>query len=187
MNEYLETTIEEIFRKFDMLLYRELTYCEFKGFCECIGRTNLTEKEFQTEILNTYHSTERGITLQGFKQYIKDQIIEVKKLSQGSEEQVWQWLENLGYDRDLYSVRSRCFVLTLHSSSEVAVTVRDAVQTDLDTRTNLLIIEKYGQELENKKGYKLLYTYSEQIHAYSYAVQNMVGRTVDIHLDCSAS
>jgi hypothetical protein len=41
------------------------------------------------------------------------------------------------------------------------VTVRDAVQTDLDTRTNLLIIEKYGQELENKKGYKLLYTYSE--------------------------
>ena len=53
-------------------------------------------------------------------------------------------LENLGYDRDLCSVRSRCFVLTLHSSSEVAVTVRDAVQTDLDTRTNLLIIEKYG-------------------------------------------
>jgi calpain-15 len=57
---------------------------------------------------------------------------------------VWQWLENLGYDKDLYSIRSRCFVLTLHSSSEVAVTVRDAVQTDLDTRTNLLIIEKYG-------------------------------------------
>jgi hypothetical protein len=75
--------------------------------------------------------------------------------------------------------------MTLHSTQEVAVTVRDAVQTDLDTRTNLLIIEKYGQELENKKGYKLLYTYSEQIHAYSYAVQNMVGRTVDINLDCS--
>ena len=75
----------------------------------------------------------------------------------------------------------------MHSTGEVAVTVRDAVQTDLDTRTNLLIIEKYGQELENKKGYKLLYTFSAQIHANSYAVQNMVGRTVDIHLDCSAS
>lgn len=61
------------------------------------------------------------------------------------------------------------------------------MQTDLDTRTNLLIIDKYGQELENKKGYKLLYTYSEQIHAYSYAVQNMVGRSVDINLDCSQS
>ena len=65
--------------------------------------------------------------------------------------------------------------------------MRDAVQTDLDARTNLLIIDRYGQELENKKGYKLLYTYSEQVHAYSYAVQNMVGRTVDITLDCSSS
>jgi hypothetical protein len=85
----------------------------------------------------------------------------VRDASQGNDSQVWQWLENLGYDRELYSIRSRCFVLTLHSTSEVAVTVRDAVQTDLDTRTNLLIIERYGQELENKKGYKLLYTFSE--------------------------
>jgi calpain-15 len=38
LHPYLETTIEDIFRKFDMLLNRELTYCEFKGFCECIGR-----------------------------------------------------------------------------------------------------------------------------------------------------
>lgn len=68
----------------------------------------------------------------------------MKDASQGNDSQVWQWLENLGYDRELYSIRSRCFVLTLHSTSEVAVTVRDAVQTDLDTRTNLLIIEKYG-------------------------------------------
>lgn len=46
LSELLETTLEEVFRKFDMLLYRELSYCEFKGFCECIGRANLTEREF---------------------------------------------------------------------------------------------------------------------------------------------
>jgi hypothetical protein len=63
LNETLETTLEEIFRKFDMLLYRELTYCEFKGFCECIGKANLTERDFQTEILTKYHSTDKGITL----------------------------------------------------------------------------------------------------------------------------
>lgn len=67
------------------------------------------------------------------------------------------------------------------------MTVRDAIQTDLDARTNLLIIERFGQELENRKGYKILYTFSEQIHAYSYALQNMVGRTIDMTLDCSAS
>ena len=74
---------------------------------------------------------------------------------------IWQWLENLGYDRDLFSIRSRCFILTCHSAIEVSVTVRDAVQTDLDARTNLLVIDKFGQELENKKGYKLYYTFSE--------------------------
>jgi hypothetical protein len=92
------------------------------------------------------------------------------KNMKGSEEQMWIWLENLGYDRDLYSVRSRCFMLTLHSEIELSMTVRDAIQTDLDARTNLLVIDRFGQELEAKKGYKVIYTFSEQVHAYSYAV-----------------
>jgi len=41
-------------------------------------------------------------------------------------------------------VRSRCFILTFHSAIEVSVTVRDAIQTDLDARTNLLVIDKFG-------------------------------------------
>lgn len=56
LHDLFDTTINDIFRKFDMLLNRELSYCEFKGFCECIGR-NLSEKEFQTEILGKYTST----------------------------------------------------------------------------------------------------------------------------------
>jgi len=76
--------------------------------------------------------------LQGFKDFFKDQIHEFR------DDTVRQWLENLGYDQDLYSIRSRCFILTLHAEQELSVTVRDAVQTDLDTRTNLLIIEKFG-------------------------------------------
>jgi calpain-15 len=81
LSELLETTLEEVFRKFDMLLYKELTFCEFKGFCECLGRSTLTEREFQTEILPSYHSTERGLTLQGFKQFFLHQIQEVKAAS----------------------------------------------------------------------------------------------------------
>lgn len=144
MHELLDLTLEDIFRKFDMLLNQELTFCEFKGFCECIGKGNLTEKEFQTEVLAKFHSTLKGVTLQGFKDYFKHLVNETRASYGSSDEQVWQWLENLGYDRDLYSVRSRCFMLTCHSAHEVSVTVRDAVQTDLDTRTNLLVIDKFG-------------------------------------------
>lgn len=61
-----------------MLLQRELGYCEFKGFCECIGHQTLSEREFQTEILARYHSTDKGITLQGFKQFFVKLIHDVK-------------------------------------------------------------------------------------------------------------
>jgi len=29
-------------------------------------------------------------------------------------ETIFQWFNLLGYDRDLYSVRSRCFLITFH-------------------------------------------------------------------------
>jgi len=66
-----------------------LTYCEFKGFCECIGKANLTEKEFQSEILTKFHSTQRGVTLKGFKDYFKQLIVETRQSFGNSDEQVW--------------------------------------------------------------------------------------------------
>ena len=58
-------------------------------------------------------------------------MIKVSNHSQ-AESVMFQWLENLGYDRDLYSVRSRTFVLSIHSEKDVEVNVKDAVQTDID-------------------------------------------------------
>lgn len=43
------------------------------------------------------------------------------------EEAVWKWFEKLGYDRDLYSIRSRTFLVTVHSTTELSITVRDAI------------------------------------------------------------
>lgn len=45
MSVLFESTICDIFRKFDMLLNRELGYSEFRGFCDCVGRP-LSEAEF---------------------------------------------------------------------------------------------------------------------------------------------
>ena len=38
MSMLFESTVSDIFRKFDMLLNRELGYGEFRGFCDCVGR-----------------------------------------------------------------------------------------------------------------------------------------------------
>jgi len=57
---------------------------------------------------------------------------------------MFKWLDKLGYDQDLYSIKSRCFMLTFHSTVDLSVSVRDAIQTDLDTRTNLLVVDRFG-------------------------------------------
>lgn len=57
---------------------------------------------------------------------------------------MFDWLWALGYDEALYSVRSRCFMLSVHADAEVGVKVHDAVASDLDWRTNLLVIDKFG-------------------------------------------
>lgn len=78
-------------------------------------------------------------------------------------------------------------MLTIHCEHELAVTVWDAIQTDLDNRANIAILSKYGQELENKNKVKSYYTFSEQVHAYSYGVLNDSERALNVIIDCSAS
>ena len=96
-HELFESTIQDVFRKFDMLLNRELSFTEFRGFYECIGK-NLSEGEFKNEILEKYCSSSRGVTYRGFKDFWRNSILDY------GEQTIWNWLENLGYDRDLYSV-----------------------------------------------------------------------------------
>lgn len=55
MSTLFESTANDIFRKFDMLLNRELGFLEFKGFCDCVGK-EMSEGEFN-EILNKFSST----------------------------------------------------------------------------------------------------------------------------------
>lgn len=74
LNELVHSTILDIFRKYDMLLTRELTYVEFKGFYECLNKT-VSQQEFETQILNSYSSTQRGLTLAGFIEFFKDAIL----------------------------------------------------------------------------------------------------------------
>ena len=56
MSMLFESTANDIFRKFDMLLNRELGYSEFKGFCDCVNK-HLTEDEFNRDILGKFAST----------------------------------------------------------------------------------------------------------------------------------
>ena len=74
-----------------MLLNRELSFVEFKGFFECIDM-NITEKEFENNFLKKYASSENGLSFKGFENFFRDQMIN------HGEGQIWQWFDKLGYD-----------------------------------------------------------------------------------------
>jgi hypothetical protein len=62
------------------------------------------------------------------------------------------WLENLGYDREFYSLRSRCFMLTFHSNNPISVSVKDALNTDLNNKVNKILLKSFGEEKVYKSG-----------------------------------
>lgn len=111
------------------------------------------------------------MTVKGFKEWWKAQLI-----SEG-EATIWTWLEKLGYDRDLYSLRSRIFTITFHSrcldgEEPIEIRVRDAVGTDIDNKTNEMIINQFGQEEVQGEGYKVFSYYSPTSLSYTYGVKN---------------
>jgi len=79
------------------------------------------------------------LTLAGFRQWFIDAV------NTEGQEKVFEWLLKLGYDRDLYSVRSRLFTVTFHSKNlggegQMEVKFRDAIGSDIDNVTNNLIL-----------------------------------------------
>jgi calpain-15 len=86
-HDLVESTIIDIFRKFDMLLNRELSYIEFKAFYECLNKF-ISEKDFVTQILEKYASTQKGISLRGFIEFWKDALNQYGEVSLFSRSQI---------------------------------------------------------------------------------------------------
>ena len=139
-------TIKDIFKKFDLLLNRKLGYVEFKGFYEAINKDSISEKEFEEKILNVYQSHEGGLTEKGFIDFFEDNF-----KSEDGEQKIRNWLKLLGYDNELYPIRSRNFMITFHSDSPINVNVRDAINTDLNSKVDKIILKSLGEEIKKKK------------------------------------
>ena len=132
------STLEDIFKKFDLVISNSLDYKEFVGFYEIIGK-KITEIDFNAQILNKYCAYKGELTKKGFIDWFVDQI----KVE--GEAKVFEWLNKLGYDKDLYSVKSRHFNITFHSKTlagegQMEVKIRDAINTDIDNVATKLIL-----------------------------------------------
>jgi hypothetical protein len=104
---------------------RDLSFFEFSQFYKVTGY-ELSEQDFEV-LKGRYCSTKDGITLRGLQDFFKDMVKEE------GEDVVRAWLKRLGYDEHLFNPNSRNFNVTFHGTKEFNVTVKDALQTDLDT------------------------------------------------------
>ena len=105
--------------------------------------------------MSKYNSHGETITLKGLTEWFVDQV------KAEGEDTVFGWLEKLGYDRELYSIRSRLFTLTFHSKTlenngPMEVKIRDAIGTNLDSTVNALLLKQHGRDLEKGEGFRIV-------------------------------
>ena len=159
-------TVKDIFKKFDILLNKSLGFREFKQFLECVKTdiSNFSENDFKN-ICEEYQSYNGCITENGFVEFWK------KKTEENIEESK-SWLKALGYDEDLFPLKSRCFMLTFHSDIPISVGARDALSTDLNKKIDKLIIKSMGEKIKNKKDISVFQYQSKVSNIYSYGCLN---------------
>jgi hypothetical protein len=89
----------------------------------------MSEKDFHELIIpnclavNAMDPRESGLLMDGLKQFFVNEIDD----KHGNEDFMFEWLENLGYDSNLHPVRSRNYVLSLHSVHPIDLKVQDAL------------------------------------------------------------
>ena len=151
-SEIFVNTIKDIFKKFDILLNRYLGFKEFKGFWECIQNDKtINEKYFNNNILNRYQSYLNCITEKGFIDFFKDVY-----LSKNGKEEINNWLNKLGYDNDLYPLKSRCFMITFNTEVPIKVSVYSTLNTYLYSKIERLVLISNGKKIKEKGDISIL-------------------------------
>ena len=80
-------------------------------------------------------------------------------------------------------------MLTIHSTKPISIQIEEATpKKDYDELVNKMIIERFGEELESKpNAYRLLYKFYETSYTFSYAIENIGTRAIEITLDSTSS
>ena len=56
-------------------------------------------------------------------------------------------LTKMGYDEHLYSLKSKVFILSIHSELKIKASVKDAVGSQMDERAKDMLLEHYARNI----------------------------------------
>ena len=165
-----ESTFRDIFRKFDLMVSQDLNNEELQAIFETGGVSSTDFQQFRQE---------KPLQIEGFLDLMEKLTI------QKGENFMFGFLERHGYDRDLYSVKSRVFMLTIHSERQVELEVRDNIRSNL---TNIGLVEhiKRNGEVKFQNDMGMFYALREQDYdgtIGTYMVVNKQQRQIKVTVD----
>ena len=175
--------IKDIFQKFDIICDRYLNYNEVKAFYKFFDE-ELSKETYQNirdkySVEKAVDEVSEGISQKGFVVLFSD-LLKKKNLKQQK-----AFFEKLGYSENLFSNTMRLFTLTLHSSNNVKVISKDALEENMDFITYKLIIKNKGNIVteENEEKIKLYCYNNKNIDSYSYGIFNPTEKVIRAKLN----
>ena len=158
----LEGIINDIFEKFDIDENYSLSLKELNSFYELTG--NVIDEDDFKHLLSRFSPIQfpslkkHELTKDIFSIIFKDLI---QKLD---EDDRYELLDKLGYNRQLVNIRNRVFRITFQSKNHVEVKAEDALKHGIDLTILRLILKNYGvnqetNEKEELRGNKVLCLY----------------------------
>ncbi|CAG9320530.1 unnamed protein product [Blepharisma stoltei] len=179
LHPIFQSTIKDIFRRFDSDMDGILSARDFIGLAARIGQ-RLSEAQFYNAICQKYTSTERGVSLQGLYELF------LVGIEAEGEEAVRRWVTQLGHDEYFYSIESKPVVFTLHS--KVPVDMNKALMSpNYNILAWGLLAEAKGKEVAMMSGIKL-YTVTHSNGTSFIAKSNaVVNKKVTLDLNDSTN
>jgi calpain-15 len=180
LHTLLESNLKDIFRKANSCVGEGLSYSEFQNLMSQV-EVSFSADEFE-ELKSKVASVEDGITKEGFIEYIRGM-----ERSHG-EDKIREWLSVWGYDEYLYSVKSRSYILTVHSYTPLNVyNIPSDPKEDLTIKAWTLVLNRYGDVRHENNGVNTHRLKHSQVGASTFAVMNPSQKNVTVTCDYSAS
>jgi len=170
------STFQDIYKKSNFVLDESLSLPELKTLMQQVG-VDISAAEY-SRITSTYSSNKGGLTSVGFVQYMQD-------FAKQGAAKIHKWLETWGYDRDLLSVNSRSFVLTVHSEKQINVEQRSATDTGLDRKTSIMLVQQFGERKSSSPSLNLYSLHNRDANTFIHAVFNSSQQALPVTFDCS--
>lgn len=174
--------MHDIFRKYDVGMNQRLGFQELAVLVHDAGEPDLSPDQWDS-LWHSFCGSEEGIPFRGVMAW----ILTGGKETVRPESDLRRILKNLGYEDNMWSSGSRCYVMSVHAECPVEVQVTDLDAFAMSEEVESAIIRKYGTSNNPASSVQIYTLYSPLAHAYSYAVENRSASSINFTLDSSNS